>query len=242
MLYKTRAIVLSHLKYGDNSLIATLYTETHGRKAFLIQGFTSRKSKFHATFFQPLTLLNLEIDISPKRELQRIKEISFAHSFQTIPFDTVKRAVTLFLAEVLYKTLREEEPNPSLFEYVYHTFQLLDIKENGSANFHLLFLMHLTKHLGFYPIDNYSETNCVFDTVNGRFYQFISSQSKAGDQTNSFLIHKLLSLPFDQLELLQLNHLTRNSLLSFIIEFYQVHLGSLGEVKSLPVLQSVFEE
>jgi DNA repair protein RecO (recombination protein O) len=102
--------------------------------------------------------------------------------------------------------------------------------------------MHLTKHLGFYPIDNYSETNCVFDTVNGRFYQFISSQSKAGDQTNSFLIHKLLSLPFDQLELLQLNHLTRNSLLSFIIEFYQVHLGSLGEVKSLPVLQSVFEE
>jgi DNA repair protein RecO (recombination protein O) len=242
MLYKTRAIVLNHLKYGDNSLISTLYTETHGRKTFLIQGFHNRKSKFHATFFQPLTLLNLEIDVSSKRELQRIKEISFAHSFQTVPFDTVKRAVTLFLAEVLYKTLKEEEPNPSLFEYVYHTLQLLDIKENGMANFHLLFLMHLTKHLGFYPIDNYSETNCVFDTVNGKFYQFISSQSKASDQTNSFLIHKLLSLSFDQLEILQLNHQTRNSLLHLIIEFYQVHLGSLSEVKSLPVLQSVFEE
>jgi DNA repair protein RecO (recombination protein O) len=242
MLHKTKAIVLNHLKYGDNSLITTLYTATHGRKTFLIQGFYSRKSKFHATFFQPLTLLNLEIDINPKRELQRIKEIGFAHPFQTVPFDTVKRAITLFLAEILYKTLKEEEPNPSLFEYVYHTLQLLDVKEDGVANFHLLFLMHLTKHLGFYPIDNYSETNCVFDTVNGRFYQFISAQSKASDQTKSLMIHQLLSLSFDQLETLQLNHQTRNSLLQLIIEFYQVHLGSLTEVKSLPVLQSVFEE
>jgi DNA repair protein RecO (recombination protein O) len=242
MLHKTKAIVLNHRKYGDNGLIATLYTETLGRKAFLIQGFYSRKSKFHTTFFQPLTLLDLEADINPKRELQRIKEISFAQPFQSIPFNNVKQAITLFLAEILYKTLKEEESNPALFEYVYHTLQLLDAQEEGIANFHLLFLMHLTKYLGFFPIDNYSESDCVFDTVNGRFYQFISSQSKVGDQTKSFLIHKLLTLSFDQLESLQLNHQIRYSLLQLIIEFYQVHLGSLSVVKSLPVLQCIFEE
>ena len=242
MLYKTKAIVLNHRKYGDNSLIATLYTETLGRKAFLIQGFYSRKSKFHTTFFEPLTLLNLEADINPKRELQRIKEISFAQPYQSIPFNYVKQAIILFLAEILYKTLKEEESNPALFEYVYHTLQLLDAQEDGIANFHLLFLMHLTKYLGFFPIDNYSESDCVFDTVNGRFYQNIPAQFSESDRLLSAWIHNLLNTSFEQLETLQLNHFTRNGLLKLLIDFYHFHLGSLGEIKSLPVLKSVFEE
>jgi len=242
MLHKTKAIVLNHLKYGDSSLITSIYTETHGRKTFLIQGFYKRKSKFHSTFLQPLSLLDLEIDVNPRRELQRIKEISFAYPFRAIPFDTVKASVALFLAEILYKTLKEEESNTPLFDFIYHAIQILDMKDMGVANFHLIFLINLTKHLGFYPIDNYSETNCIFDTVNGRFYQNIPAQFSESDRLLSAWIHNLLNTSFEQLETLQLNHFTRNGLLKLLIDFYHFHLGSLGEIKSLPVLKSVFEE
>jgi len=242
MLHKTKAIVLNHLKYGDNGLIANIYTETHGRKAFLIQGFYKHKSKFHPTFFQSLTLLNLEIDVNPRRELQRIKEIGFAHPFHSVPFDTVKSSVAIFLAEILYKTLKEEEPNNPLFDFIYHAIQVLDMKDQGIANFHLLFLINLTKHLGFFPIDNYSETNCIFNTANGRFHHYIPAQFTDSDRFLSAWIHDILNASFDQLEALQLNHNTRNGLLRLILDFYHFHLGSLGEIKSLPVLQSVFEE
>jgi DNA repair protein RecO (recombination protein O) len=163
-------------------------------------------------------------------------------TFHSTPYTHTKRAIALFLAEILYKTLKEEESNPSLFNYLYHAFQLLDTKETGIANFHLVFLINLTKHLGFFPNDNYSESDCIFDPLNGRFYPFISSQFSDSDRSLGLWIHRLLTLSFNQLEKLQVNHQTRNALLKFIIDFYHIHLGSLGVVKSLPVLQSVFEE
>lgn len=242
MLYKTKAIVLNHLKYGDTSLVTTIYCEALGRKSFLIQGVYKKKTKFHATFFQPFTLLDLEVDINPKRELQRIKEIALDHPFHSIPFDAVKSALTIFLAEILYKTIKEEEPNPPLFEYLYHAIQLLDIKDSGIANFHLVFLINLTRYLGFYPENNYSEINEVFDPVNGKFFPALSHHGIEMQKQLSLWMSKLINLNFESLELLPMNHNTRNQLLKLIIEFYNLHLGGLSNVKSLPVLQSVFEE
>lgn len=240
MLHKTKGIILSHLKYGDTSLIATIYTEALGRKSFLIQGVYKKKSKFHATFFQPFTLLDLEIDHHPKRELQRIKEISI-HPFHSIPFDITKSTIALFLSEILYKTLKEEEPNPALFDYLYHAIQLLDMNETGVANFHLLFLINLAKYLGFYPINNYSASESLFDPVNGRFVHAFNSPAAHADKDLGLRIHQLLNLSFDQLDTLQLNHQLRATLLKILIEFYSLHLSGLNNIKSLPVLQSVFE-
>jgi DNA repair protein RecO (recombination protein O) len=242
MLYKTKGIILNHIKYGDTSLVATMYTEALGRKSFLIQGVYKKKSKFRPTFFQPLTLLELEVDIKPKRELQRIHEISLAVPFHSVPFDAIRGAISLFLSEILYKTLKEEESNPPLFDYLYNSIQLLDIKETGIANFHLVFLVNLTKYLGFYPINNYSDTHCLFDPVNGKFTSFLTFSSENTDRVLSQYINRLLNLSFEKLEELQLNHQARNSLLKLLIEFYNMHLGGLTNVKSLPVLQNVFEE
>lgn len=242
MLHKTKGIILNHLKYGDTSLVATIYTEVLGRKSFLIQGAYKKKSRFRPTFFQPLTLLDLEVDIHPKRELQRIKEIGLAVPFHSLPFDSSKSTIALFLSEILYKTLKEEEPNPPLFDYLYHSIQLLDIRETGIANFHLVFLMNLTKYLGFYPINNYSETDCIFDPVNGKFTSSLSTVSLHTDRILSQHMHRLLGLSFDELEQMHLNHQTRNAILKLLIEFYNLHLGGLSNVKSLPVLQNVFDE
>ena len=100
MLHKTKGIVLNHIRYGDTSLVTTIYTEALGRKSFLIQGVYKKKTKFPPTFFQPLTLLELEIEVKPKRELQRIREIGLDIPFHSLPFDAVKRAISMFISEI----------------------------------------------------------------------------------------------------------------------------------------------
>jgi DNA repair protein RecO (recombination protein O) len=242
MDFKTKAIVLHHLRYSDTSLVATIYTQTHGRKSFLIHGVYRRKSKFPPTFFQPLTFLDLEISVSPRRDLQHIKEASIyqpVHSFSDSP---VKGAVTLFLAEILYKTLREEEPNHSMFEFLENAIQYLDATNQGAANFHLWFMINLTKYLGFYPVNNYSAKNTIFDLVNGRFYTPVFSKSQAKEQELAFRINQLLELAPEHIANLELNHETRNFIIENLIEYYHIHHGHLGTIKSLPVLQGVFGE
>ncbi len=159
MLHKTKGIVLNHIKFGEKSLVVTIYTEKLGRKSFLIQNVFSSRTKFHPSFFQPFTLLDIQVDQKPSRELQRIREIMLIQPFLSIPFNASKRAITLFLTEIISKTIKEEEENQILFQYIYNCIQLLDLNDTATANFHLVFLINFSKYLGFYPIDNYSQTN-----------------------------------------------------------------------------------
>ncbi|MCK7537534.1 MAG: DNA repair protein RecO C-terminal domain-containing protein [Marinilabiliales bacterium] len=101
--------------------------------------------------------------------MQSVKEVRNAFVFSAIPYDLRKSSVALFIAEILYKTIREQEANYELFEYLFHTIQMLDLKPDGISNFHLYFLIQLTKYLGFYPANSYSEINPYFDLQNGSF-------------------------------------------------------------------------
>lgn len=237
---KTRGIVFNHIKYGDTSVVTTIYTELHGRKTFLVQGVYKRKSKFHSSFFQPLTLVNLEMNVKEGRDLQRIKELGLAQPFNSIPFNTAKIAIAIFISEVLYKCIREEENNQVLFDFLYNSIYLLDIFDRSIANFHIVFLLKLTKYLGFYPDNNYSPINNMFDTMNGRFYHHIFSKGDQFEEEVSYFLHQMLDQSFDSFNSIALTHNQRNGLLKKIIEFYSLHMQGLGEIKSLAILQSVF--
>src|SRR6056297_3707722 len=169
MIQSTRGIVLHSFKYGETGIICNIYTETHGKVAFLVQGARKHKAKLKANLFQPLFLLDLEVYYKEKRQLQKIREARNAHPFQSIPYDFRKRTIALFIAEVLYKSLQEEESNPPLFSYLINQIKMLDLKEEGLANFHLYFLIHLSKYLGFFPQNNYSRSFTFFDMQNGKF-------------------------------------------------------------------------
>jgi DNA repair protein RecO (recombination protein O) len=242
MYYKTPGIVLHSLKYSDTSLVATIYTKSHGRKSFLIQGVYRKQSKYPPTLFQPLTLLDLEISVSPRRELQRLKDAFISQPFHSLLFDHTKAAITLFLSEILYKTIREEEPNPPMFDFLDHSIQLFDVLEHGTSNFHLWFMVHFTKYLGFFPVNNYSLGNCVFDPANGRFYEPALKNPSQTELTTAKLLHELMKITPPDLEKLLLNHTTRNKFVEILIEYYQMHLGGIGQIKSLQVLQGVFGE
>ena len=150
MISTTRAIVLNHLKYDDNSLIVNLYTENMGRQVVFVKGTFSKKSATRAALFQPLHLMDIDLHYRSNRQMQRVSNTQLFYPFQTIPFDPVKSCIALFIAEVLHKTLKEEEPNPGLFVFLLHTIQALDLNERGTANFHLVFMVHYSRHLGFY--------------------------------------------------------------------------------------------
>jgi DNA repair protein RecO (recombination protein O) len=169
MFYKTEGIVLHGLKYGDSGKIVTIYTEAFGRCTFLMQGIHARKSTSKANLLQSLFLLELEVDFRQGRELQRAREIRIKTPYQSVPYDVVKASQAIFLGELLHKVLKEEESREELFQFLSHSFQLLDLLQNGVANFHLLFLIHLSRYMGFAPNNNYSLTNPYFDLIAGNF-------------------------------------------------------------------------
>ncbi len=240
MLHKTRGIVFNYIKYSESSLIVTIYTEKFGRQAYMVNGVRGKKSRNKANIFQSLFLLDMEVYFKPNRDLQRAKEIQNAHIFTSLPYDIKKSTLAIFISEILYKTIQEEEPNQELFEYLFTSIQMLDIKDKGLSNFHIYFLTHLSKYLGFFPGNNYSETYCYFDLMAGSFMQLKPMHKSFLDKTQSAIFSKMLQFSDNQHADIKMNYKERIILLEKILEFYTLHSEGLSNIKSLNVLKEVF--
>lgn len=240
MLVKTNGIVLHHIKYTDSSLIVTIYTERFGRKTFIIHNARGRGSSPKANILQPLFLLELDIYFKPSRDIQQIKEFKNLVPFHTIPFNIIKSSVAIFLAEILYKTIREEESNFKLYEFLFNSIQFLDITSAGIPNFHILFLLQLTKYLGFYPENNFNKQNRIFDLQNGVFVPATPFHPHYVDERLSRILKELLQINYNNLNSIKIKSEERYRLLVKILEYYQLHTEGLGDVKSLQVLKEVF--
>ena len=118
MLTKTSALVLHALKYGETRLIVDLFTREHGRLSFVVSLPKSPKARVRKQYFQPLTMLEIEADVRPKVQLQKIRDLRLAVPFASIPFDPNKLSISLFVAEFLYHALRGEQQNAPLYDYV----------------------------------------------------------------------------------------------------------------------------
>jgi DNA repair protein RecO (recombination protein O) len=241
MQIKTGGIVLHQFKYTDTSIIATIYTRTNGRLAFLLQGIRKKGTKMKANLFQPLFLVDLEIYYKSKRQLQKIKEANNNFPFQSIPYDYKKRAIALFLGEILYKTLQEEESNPYLFDFIYNHIKILDLKEKGLSNFHIYFLLQLTKHLGFFPQMNYNQNQPIFDLKKGNFVQIRPNHEDYLDQESSSYFHELLNYSKNQHEELKVPKKIREQLMDNTLKFYYMHNPGMTQIKSFDILKETFE-
>ena len=157
MLITTRAIVFGSIKYGEADLIVSCFTEKKGLKSYLLRGILkSKKGKLKASLFQPLTQLELVASHKDKGTLERLREARLLSAYRSLHSHVVKSSVVFFLSEMLRNSVKEEEANPRLYEYLETTLSWFDVHDEF-ANFHLLFLLKLTKYLGFYPDD--SETD-----------------------------------------------------------------------------------
>ncbi len=243
MLQKTRAIVLRQIKYSESSIIAVLYTEKFGRLSIIAKGARKKKAKIPAKFFQPLYLHQVEVYFHEKRDLHNIKEINPYIKFTSIPFDIKKTSIAIFLSEVLYRSLHEQATNPELFEFLSHGIQLLDLTHHATGNFNIVFLLQLSKYLGFSPqISPEYNNKGYFDIKNGYFINQIPSHDFFLSQTDSailfeYLQYNLQNLPENNLFPQQ----KRRKLLRKILSFYQFHIEETGKINSQTILQELFD-
>ncbi|TNJ46990.1 DNA repair protein RecO [Tamlana fucoidanivorans] len=238
MLLTTNAIVLSKLKFKESDLIVKCYTQQKGVVSFLLHGvLKSKKGGAKVAYFQPLSQLQVITDFKPKKSLQYIKDIKVSHMYTTLHSHILKGAVVMFLAEVLSSTLQEEEANEPLYSYIEHTLLWLDT-QSEYANFHLLFLLKLSKYLGFYPDVSHIDY-AFFDLNEGKFEsKYTSKYCITGD--NLELLKQLLGTTFDALPEIKINAKQRQSFLNMILLYFELHLGSFKTPKSLQVFNQVF--
>ncbi|PWH83754.1 DNA repair protein RecO [Algibacter marinivivus] len=238
MLITTNAIVLSKLKYKDNDLIVKCYTQEKGIVSFLLRGvLKSKKGNSKAAYFQLLSQLQLEFTFKNSRSLQSIKEAKLNHIYTTLHSHVLKSSIVMFLSEVLSNTLQEEEKNEILYSYLENTLLWLD-SQSEYANFHLLFLLKFTKYLGFYPDINQIEWP-FFNLYEGKFENKPSSKYAISGE-NLTLLKTLLGTTFDALPTIKINATQRQSFLSMILLYFELHLGSFKTPKSLQVFNQVF--
>ena len=236
MQIKTQAIVLSVIKFQEKSLIVKCFTQSDGLISYFIQNaFSTKKPNQKIAYFQPLNILEIEANHKNKGTLEHFKEVKLAYNYQNINTDIIKSSMVLFLSEVLHNSIFEEEKNENLFSYLETSLMWLDTHDVIS-NFHLIFLMQLTKFLGFYP-QIHETDGAYFEMIDGVFSPFQGTSCLNEHETQ--LLKKLLNLRFEDI-LKNFHKEERQVLLKILLDYYSIHLQGFKKPKSLEVLKEIF--
>jgi DNA repair protein RecO (recombination protein O) len=236
MLVKTKAIVISSLKYQEKSLIVKCITLSDGLKSYFVpNAFSSKKTNQKIAYFQPLSILEIEANHKNKGTLEHFKEIKLAYAYQTLSGDIIKSTIVLFLSEIIHHSIHEEEKNEKLFDFLESALHWLDT-HNEMSNFHLILMLEMTKFIGFYPDTSEMEL-LYFDMHEGMF----SSNQKINSlsEHETFLFKKLINLKFDSDQKI-FTGVDRQILLQILLNYYATHLEGFKKPKSLEVLKEVF--
>lgn len=238
MLSKNKAIVLSKVKYNDNDVILKCYTAERGLVSYLVRGaYNNSKSKASKMgYFQVLSQLQIEEDFKPNRSLQYIRDMKSLLVYNSLQSNLHKSSLAMFLAEVLTSALKEESKNEALFNYISGSLDYLD-HDTEVSNFHLMFLLQLTKYLGFYP-ELPQDAADYFDLESGLFTHQPSVYTIDGAQVA--LLRQLLEMPFEAYSDIKLSSQGRVAFLNVLLLYFELQLGYFKKPKSVEVLNQVW--
>lgn len=243
MVHKTKGIVLKGVKFGETSLIVTVFTELFGLQSYIVNNVrvASKKGGAKANHFQPSAALDLVVYKNDFKNLQRIKEFKWAHLYQHIFSDVPKNSVALFMIELLNKCLKEPEENNELYYFIEDAFVHLDVANTTvTANFSLFFALHLAVFFGFRINDEYTQEQHYLDLQEGVFVadqpghpHFL--EGRMAEVTS----HLLKIMQPEDLAELQLSGDFRRRLLSAYESYYALHIPEFGTLRTLPILREV---
>ncbi len=241
MLQKTQGIVLHSLKYKDTSIIVDIYTEVSGRASFLVPVSRSRKAAVKSVLFQPLSLVELEADFRPNTTIYKVKEAKSLYPFTSIPYDPYKSAIALFLSEFLYRALREEAENRPLFAYLQHSIVWLDECGSGFANFHLVFLMRLSRFLGCIRIWKIITAVTISICKTLALLRYAAVAFRLHRAGRGVTPDGLMRMNYETMHLFAMSRTERARCLAIMNEYYRLHLPDFPVLKSLEVLKELFD-
>lgn len=239
MLHKTKGIVLQTINYSDTSLIARIYTQRFGLQPYMVNGARGKKAKIKANVLQPLTLVDMVVYHKEKNSLQRISEIKNDPPFTSIPYNFVKTSIAIFVNELLCKAIKEEEPNDRLFDFLHSSVQILDLEHDSCANFHLCFMIQLSKYLGFFPQGRACAETPYFDLQEGTFIAKEPMHPYFLYPVHAQLLWQLVQADYSSASALSIHKTQRKELLEKLVLYYELHLPSLREINSHRILEEV---
>lgn len=219
MLHKTRGVVFRFTKYGESSIIVNIFTEMFGLQSYIVNGVRSRSAKSRIALYQPLTLLDLIVYHRENANINRIKEIKCLYPYQSMHVDIRKSAVALFINEIINKTVKDESHADDMCDFMIKSFVTLDQLETQVENFHLRFLLKLSRLLGFGAYN----TNEIL-------------ASRMVDVGTEKLLADLIESDYP--DPLVLSNSQRREILDLLLRFYGDHLA-VGEIRSVQVLRDV---
>jgi len=233
MKYKSRAITLTYIKQGESSIISKIFTEKHGLQTFIVKGVRSKKAKKKLGLFQPLQLVDINATLIPKKGLQYLAEITIIETISTDKINMNKNFLAIFIAEISSKVLQENEQNSGLFKFVWEIKQKLYNANTIDENFALLFMLNLSKYLGFFPST---------ENINAPFFNLESGQFSGKafnlniyltEEKTTILKHLLLG------KKINIPQELKSELLKDIIQYFRLHHYNLSNITSHLIIESL---
>lgn len=237
MLIKTQAIVLNRIKYTDNSFVVNLFSQAKGKIAVLAR--TSHKAGLKANIFAPLNIVQAEFQIKDTRSIQGMSYCELVKSPTSIDSSIEKICISQFIAEIIMKMVREEEQNLVLYDFFRSTIDAIETSENNIVNLHIIFLKEFAKHLGFEITNNFCSETPYFNSREGMFLPFLTSDEESFDQQLSLAFSQMLSTTYDNNNI-KVSYEYRRKIIENMLAYYKIHTENISEIKSLKVLNEVF--
>ena len=236
----SRGFVVKSIKNGETSMIVSCYLEDIGLKNFIVKGiYGTKKPKFSKAYFFPLNFISINYNLSKNERLGYIKEVKPINFYKSLHSSIEKSTVIIFLSEILNSVFKEEgDKNQNLFNFLYKSLNWFDSQESCN-NFHLKFLIELTKHIGFYP--NINNENDEFFNIKSGSSSIIKPLSKFIDLDDYKLFKHILGMKFEDLNYMRINKDSRIRLLNHIIDYYSIHLQMFKSPKSIDVFSEIFK-
>jgi len=245
MLHTTKGIVLRSVKYGETSLICTIFTAIYGVQTYVVQGVRSNKSKNNkAGLLQPAVVLELVVYHKPNANMQRIKEFVPAYIYKDLQANVLKNSIALFSVELLLRLLPGQAPQPELFNFSNSYFQQLDEMENDEiANFPLYFIINCSRLMGYEIKGSYSAATPHLDIQEGGFTSHIPKMPPFVNDEDALALSVLLKIgDIRILHTAEMNAAIRFRLLEWYVAFLQNHSQHMGNIRSLHILQTILHK
>ena len=239
MEHKTRAIVLRMIKYGEDKYIIDFLTHDLGRESSVWKISKGRNAKVVKQLFQPLAIMDIVVDSSPRKQMSYIKEARLAHVYSSLLFDERKLALAFFVAEFLVYATRDLHNDNALFDFVEQSLIWLDTTDKGIANFHLMFMIRMSRFLGFFPDMSSHHQGYIFDLREGRFSGDIPAHKDYLLPEDANKMHLLMRMTPANLHHFKMTKIERNRVIDFSLQFYRLHIPQFGELKTLEVLRAL---
>lgn len=238
-IVKTEGLVLRSKKYSETSLILDIYTQLHGLRSYIVSGVRKSRSKSNAGIYQVMNFIHLVAYDKDNDTLCRITEASPKFIYKNLQKDVVKSSVGMLLLEITRNAIKEKEQNENLYAFLENWFLFLDQTQIPIGNLTTKYMLALSEHLGFRPVENYGPEHPIFDTYEAKFISEDLENKYCVNEELSGHIFSLMRTPRSHIHEVIIDRESKSLLLDKFIQLYQLHLDNFKDLKSISILRQV---